>query len=70
MKGGYWDGKIAFCPVEGTGEPSFELSGHSVTVTVLTCDSKEHILISGAKNGEVIVWKNHHYAGALAPPHG
>jgi WD40 repeat protein len=60
-KGGFWDGKIAFCPVEGTNSTGFELIGHKTTVSSLVCDKKEHTIISGSKSGEVIVWRNSNF---------
>jgi WD40 repeat protein len=57
VKGGFWDGRIAFCPTEGSNEPYFELHGHSSTVITIVCDKKESIMITGAKSGEVIIWK-------------
>lgn len=39
IKGGYWDGRVIFCPVEGTPSTQFELADHKTTVTVLQMDS-------------------------------
>jgi WD40 repeat protein len=55
-KGGYWDGKIVFSPVENASY--YELNDHSTTVTAIACDRKDMTLISGTKSGEVIVWRN------------
>lgn len=64
-KGGFWDGKIGFCDVEGADVPAFELTGHSSTVTALAVDKQEKTLISGSKAGEVIVWRNCIYDSVL-----
>jgi len=56
VKGGYWDGKIVFSPVENA--PYYELTDHSTTVTAIACDKKDMSLITGTKSGEVIVWRN------------
>ena len=58
VKGGYWDGRIAFCPVENTGEGKFELKAHQTSVSALACTMKESVMITGSKSGEVIIWKN------------
>ena len=59
VKGGYWGGKIKFCPVDGGPTlPPFELRGHQTTVCAMAVDSKEQVLITGSKAGEVLVWKN------------
>lgn len=68
MKGGYWDGRVIFCPVEGTPATQFELTEHSTTVTVLMMDSQEQTLITGTKTGEVIVWRNANYDSSLEAP--
>jgi hypothetical protein len=57
-KGGFWDNRIAFCPTEGSGETYFELYGHTSTVMTIVCDKKESVMITGAKSGEVIIWKH------------
>jgi hypothetical protein len=67
VKGGFWDGKIAFCAVEGTNTTSFELSGHRTTVSALVCDKKDHTIISGSKSGEVIVWRNTNFDCSIEP---
>ena len=58
VKGGYWDGKIVFSPVEGTTATHFELSDHKTTVTAIACDKNDNTLITGTKTGDVIVWRN------------
>ena len=58
VKGGYWDGRIAFCPVENASEGKFELKSHQTTVSAMACNTKESVMITGAKSGEVIVWRN------------
>lgn len=61
VKGGFWDGRLAFCPTEGSGETYYELRHHSSTVTTLLCNKKESIMVTGSKTGEVIIWKNSEY---------
>lgn len=56
VKGGFWDGKILFSPVEGSNDKQTYIQGHSQTVSAIVCDSKERIIISGSKLGDVIVW--------------
>jgi len=58
VRGGFWDGRIAICPTEGSNEPYSKLQGHSSTVTTIICDEKEAVMITGSKTGEVIIWKN------------
>lgn len=58
VKGGFWDGRIAFCPTEGSNETYYELHSHTSTVTTLICDRKESVMVTGSKFGEVIIWKN------------
>jgi len=58
VKGGYWDGRIEFNPVEGTQGVQFNLNLHQTTVTTIVSDKKEHTIITGTKTGEVIVWRN------------
>ena len=58
VKGGYWDGRIAFCPIDTASELKFELKSHQTTVSSMACNSKESVMITGAKSGEVIVWRN------------
>ena len=65
-KGGYWGGKIKFCPIDAhasssTHAPPFELKGHQTTVCAMACDTKELVLITGSKSGEVLIWKNVNY---------
>jgi WD40 repeat protein len=56
VKGGYWDGKIVFSPVDNG--IYYELNDHNTTVTTIACDKRETTLITGTKSGEVIVWRN------------
>ena len=65
IKGGYWDGRVIFCPVEGCSVTQFELTDHKTTVTVLACDQNEQTFITGTKTGEVIVWRNANYDSVL-----
>ena len=58
VKGGYWDGRVVFSPVEGTQATFYELNDHKNTVTAVACDKQETTLITGTKSGEVIVWRN------------
>lgn len=67
IKGGFWDGRVVFCPLEGATSPQFELSDHKTTVCVIASDSKEQTIITGSKTGEVIVWRNHNYDCLLEP---
>lgn len=41
IKGGYWDGRVQFCPLEGAPVTQFELNDHKTTVCVLASDSAE-----------------------------
>jgi hypothetical protein len=38
VKGGYWDGRVIFCPIEGASVTQFELNAHKNTVTVIATD--------------------------------
>ena len=68
VKGGYWDGKVIFCPLEGTPATQFELSDHKTTVCVLMMDTNEQTLITGTKTGEVIVWRCANVDSSLEAP--
>ena len=58
VRGGFWDGKLAFCPVEGSQDPELSLHGHRSTVSAIALDETEQIMITGTKTGDVIIWKN------------
>jgi len=57
-----------FSPLEGSSNPSFELTDHKVSVTTLKCDATETTLITGTKSGEVIVWRSAIYDSSLEAP--
>ena len=61
VKGSFWDGRIQFCPVEAGTEKPFCLRQHQTTVSAMAINSKEQILITGTKSGEVIIWKHCEY---------
>jgi len=54
-RGGFWDGRISICPVEG--DLAVNYTNHSSTVIALSVNKQEDLAISGTKNGEVIVWE-------------
>ena len=68
VKAGFWDGRIIFCPIEGTPSTHFELRDHKTTVCVIACDSAEKTMITGCKSGEVIVWRNSNFDTTLEAP--
>ncbi len=55
-QGGFWNGTIHLYSV-GKGQDLIYWH-HPQTVTCLTCDRGQNILISGSKSGDVIVWRN------------
>jgi len=65
IKGGYWDGRVIFCPLEGAPVTQFELNDHKTTVCVIASDSNEQTLLTGTKSGEVIVWRNANFDSTL-----
>lgn len=68
VKGGFWDGRVIFCPLEGAPATQFELKDHKTTVCALAVDSNEHTFITGTKTGEVIVWRNANSDSSLEAP--
>ena len=67
MKGGYWDGRVVFSEVDQSSDKNFELKVHQTAVSALAIDSREQVLITGSKSGEVIVWKNAEFECSVDP---
>jgi len=58
VRGGYWDGRIVFSEVDQASDKNVVLRVHQQSVTAMAIDSREQVLITGSKSGEVVVWKN------------
>ena len=54
VRGGFWDGKVAISPVDN--EVTIIYPFHHSTVTVIASDDAEKTVVTGAKQGDVIVW--------------
>ena len=58
VRGGYWDGRVVFSEVDAPVDRSSELRAHHSSVSAMAIDSREQVLITGSKSGDVIIWKN------------
>ena len=58
VRGGYWDGRVVFSEVDALVDRNSELRAHQSSVSAMAIDSREQVLITGSKSGDVIIWKN------------
>lgn len=49
LRGGYWDGKLGVCPIDGHKQDNMSLQGHQGTITAMNTTLNERIVITGSK---------------------